>query len=66
LTLWNQSNLPPEKLRDIHRKAQEEEHALKDILNKESLLGGSVVVQYAVTGVTSGLVGVSALAGIRN
>ena len=66
LRLWNESNLPPEKLKEIAQKTKEEEEALREVLQRESLLGGSVVVQYAATVSVGGLVGASSIAGMRN
>ena len=66
MSLWNESNLPPEKLRDIRQKSLEEEQSLKETLARESLLGGSVIVQYAATVSVGGLVGASSIAGMRN
>ncbi len=48
--LWNESQLPPDRLADIQAKAREQEEAMKQILERESLLGGSVIIEWAITG----------------
>ena len=38
VSLWNESNIPPEKLTEIHARARAEEESLKTTLERESVM----------------------------